>query len=271
MVISASTRNVSSASIQYQQSDKEQSVEVCRNGLSGEKPKELFEEFKQVADLNTRTEKKYVTAVISPPKEYSQNLSLNDWAKLAEDYLKREGIEKNNQYLVHLHQSTDDKHLHIIANRIDFHGKNQVTSHNIGERASGHAEVLSKERNWKTAQEITGKKKAEIKKVLLQEKGQSRSLGDLVSRMDKRGYIMQISENSKGLNGARIIPKADINMNPSVLEKVTKQGFKLSEIDPQLKIKDIALELTKLTPKNIALEVTKSVTRNITKDRGMSL
>ncbi|RLJ22940.1 relaxase/mobilization nuclease-like protein [Chryseobacterium sp. 7] len=255
MVISASTRNVSSRSIQYQQSDKEQSVEVCRNGVSGEKPKELFEEFKQVADLNKRTENKYVTAVISPPKEYSQNLSLNDWAKLAEDYLKREGIGKDNQYLVHLHQSTDDKHLHIIANRIDYYGKNQVTSHNIGERASGHAEVLSKERNWKTAQEITGEKKAEIKNVLLQEKGQSKSLRDLVDRMDNRGYIMQISENSKGLNGARIIPKADINMNPSVLEKVTKQGFKLSDIDPKLKIKEIALDLAK----------------SIGKDRGMSM
>lgn len=255
MVISASTRNVSSKSIQYQQSDKEQSVEVCRNGLSGEKPKDLFAELKEIADRNTRTEKKYVTAVISPPKEYSQNLSLNDWAKLAEDYLKKEGIGKDNQYLVHLHQSTDDKHLHIIANRIDYYGKNQVKSHNIGERASGHAEVLSKERNWKTAQEITGEKKAEIKNVLLQEKSQSRSLGDLVSRMDKRGYIMQISENSKGLNGARIIPKADINMNPSVLEKVTKQGFKLSDIDPKLKIKEIALDLAK----------------SISKDRGMSL
>jgi hypothetical protein len=255
MVISVSTRNVSSRSIQYQQSDKEQSVEVCRNGLSGEKPKELFEEFKQVADLNKRTENKYVTAVISPPKEYSQNLSLNDWAKLAEDYLKREGIGKDNQYLVHLHQSTDDKHLHIIANRIDYYGKNQVTSHNIGERASGHAEVLSKERNWNTAQEITGEKKTEIKNVLLQEKGQSKSLRDLVDRMDNRGYIMQISENSKGLNGARIIPKADINMNPSVLEKVTKQGFKLSDIDPKLKIKEIALDLAK----------------SISKDRGMSM
>ena len=113
MVISASTRNVSSRSIAYQQSDKEQSVEVCRNGLSGENPKELFSELKEIADKNTRTENKYVTAVISPPKEYSQNLSLEDWGKLAEDYLKREGIEKNNQYLVHLHQSTDDKHLHI--------------------------------------------------------------------------------------------------------------------------------------------------------------
>ncbi|WP_312903162.1 relaxase/mobilization nuclease domain-containing protein [Chryseobacterium taichungense] len=255
MVISASTRNVSSKSIQYQQSDKEQSVEVCRNGLSGEKPKDLFAELKEIADRNTRTEKKYVTAVISPPKEYSQNLSLNDWAKLAEDYLKKEGIGKDNQYLVHLHQSTDDKHLHIIANRIDYYGKNKVKSHNIGERATGHAEVLSKERNWKTAQEITGEKKAEIKNVLLQEKSQSRSLGDLISRMDKRGYIMQISENSKGLNGARIIPKADINMNPSVLEKVTKQGFKLSDIDPKLKIKEIALGLAK----------------SIGKDRGMSL
>lgn len=228
--------------------------QVCRNGLSGEKPKELFEEFKQVADLNTRTENKYVTAVISPPKEYSKDLSLEQWGKLAEDYLKKEGIGNNNQYLVHLHQSTDDKHLHIIANRIDFHGKNQVKSHNIGERASGHAEVLSKERNWKTAQEITGEKKAEIKNVLLQEKSQSRSLGDLVSRMDNRGYIMQISENSKGLNGARIIPKADINMNPSVLEKITKQGFKLSDIDPKLKIKEIVLDLAK----------------SISKDRGIS-
>lgn len=254
MVISASTRNVSSRSIAYQQSDKEQSVEICRNGLSGEDPKDLFAEFKEIADKNTRTDNKYVTAVISPPKEHSQNLSIEGWEKLAEDYLKREGIGKDNQYLVHLHQSTDDKHLHIIANRIDFHGKNQVTSHHIGERASKHAEVLSKERSWKTAKEISGEKKAEIKNVLLEEKSQSRSLGDLVSRMDNRGYIMQISENAKGLNGARIIPKADININPSVLEKVTKQGFKLSDIDPKLKIKKIALDLAK----------------SIGKDRGMS-
>jgi len=240
MVISASTRNVSSRSIQYQQSDKDQSVEVCRNGLSGEKPKELFQEFKQIADLNTRTENKYVTAVISPPKEYSKDLSLNDWAKLAEDYLKREGIGKHNQYLVHLHQSTDDKHLHIIANRIDFHGKNQVTSHNIGKRACVHAELLSRERKWKTAQEITGEKKSEIKNILLEETKESKSLEDLIWRMNNRGYIMQISENTKGLNGARIIPKADLNTHPSVLEKVSKQGFKLSEIDPKLKIKDIA-------------------------------
>lgn len=245
MVISASTRNISSRSIQYQQSDKEQSVEVCRNGLFGEKPKELFEEFKQIADRNTRTEKKYVTAVISPPKEYSENLSLQDWAKLAEDYLKKEKIGKNNQYLVHLHQSTDDKHLHIIANRIDFHGNNQVTSHHIGKRATVHAEALSKARNWKTIRDLSGEKKAEIKNILLQEKGESRSLDDLVSRMDKRGYIMQINENSKGLNGARIIPKADINMNPSVLEKIAKQGFKLSDIDPKLKIKEIALDIAK--------------------------
>lgn len=259
MVISASTRNVSSRSIEYQQSDKEQSVEICRNRLSGEKPKELYSEFKEIADLNTRAENKYVTAVISPPKEYSQNMSLDDWAKLAEDYLKKEGIGKDNQYLVHLHQSTDDKHLHIIANRIDKQGKNQVTSHHIGERASKHAEVLSKDRNWKTAKEITGEKKLEIKNVLLQEKRESKSLQDLVSRMDQRGYLMQISENAKGLNGARIIPKADLNLNPSALEKVTKQGFKLSDIDPKLKIKEIALDIAK------------SVTKDISRDMGMSL
>jgi hypothetical protein len=61
------------------------------------------------------------------------------------------------------------------------------------------------------------------------------------------------------LNGARIIPKADINMNPSVLEKVTKQGFKLSEIDPALKIK------------SIALDIAKSVSKHITRDSGLSL
>lgn len=243
MVISASTRNISSRSIQYQQSDKDQSVEVCRNGLIGEKPKELFSEFKKIADLNTRTDNKYVTAVISPPKEYSRDLSLEEWGRLAEDYLRREGIDEFNQYLVHLHQSTDDKHLHIIANRIDFYGNNQVKSHNIGERASKHAEVLSKKRNWKTIKEISGEKKSVIKNVLLDEMEESTSLEDLVYRMAMRGYIMQISENSKGLNGARIIPKSDMNNNPSVLEKVSKQGFKLSEIDPKLKIKQIAFEI----------------------------
>ncbi len=93
--------------------------------------------------------------------------------KLAEDYLKREGIGNNNQYLVHLHQSTDDKHLHIIANRIDYYGNNQVTSHKVGTRAASHAEVLSKERNWKTAKKITGEKKAEIKTCFFRKKGKA--------------------------------------------------------------------------------------------------
>lgn len=70
---------------------------------------------------------------------------------------------------------------------------------------------------------------------------------------------MQISENSKGLNGARIIPKADINHNASVLEKITKQGFKLSDIDPKLKIKEIALDIAK------------SMTKDVSRDMGMSL
>lgn len=244
MVISASARNISSRSIQYQQSDKELSVEVCRNGLSGEKPKDLYAEFKRIADLNIRAENKYVTAVISPPKEYSQDLTLEQWGKLAEDYLKKEGIGKDNQYLVHLHQSTDDKHLHIIANRIDYYGKNKVTSHNLGARATKHSEILSKDRNWKTIKEITAGKKSEIKNVLIQETVQSRSLEELVSRMNDKGYIMKISENNKGINGARIIPKSDIHLNPSVLEKVSKQGFKLSDISPQLKIKDILLKIS---------------------------
>lgn len=259
MVISASTRNISSRSISYQQSDKEQAVEICRNGLFGERPKDIYAEFKEITDLNMRTENKYVTAVISPPKEYSENLNIEDWGKLAEDYLKKEGIGSNNQYLVHLHQSTDDKHLHIIANRIDFQGTNQVTSHHIGERAAKHAEVLSRERDWKTAREISGEKKAEIKKVLLEEVGQSHSLDNLLHRMNTRGYIMKISENSKGLNGARIIPKVDINPNASVLEKISKQGFKLSEIDPKLKIVDIALKIVK------------NMTKDVIKDTGMSL
>lgn len=120
---------------------------------------------------------------------------------------------------------------------------------NIGTGTSG--QVIHTQSNQSSPE----RRKRKLKMCFFRKKGQSKSLRDLVDRMDNRGYIMQISENSKGLNGARIIPKADINMNPSILEKVTKKSFKLSDIDPKLKIKEIALDLAK----------------SIGKDRGMSM
>lgn len=242
MVISAQTRNINTRSIMYLQDDKGRSTEICRNGLAEEKSRELYLEFKRIADSNTSTKNKYVTAVISPPKEYSAHLNSWEWALLAEDYLRREGIGKDNQYLVYLHESTDDKHLHIIANRIDFQGKNTVKSHNIGARATQHGEALSKHRNWKTIKEISSEKKQNIKKAILQEKYESHSMEEFIHRMRARGYIFLINSNSKGINGARIVPAAEFNAQAS--KKNSKQGFKLSEIDSKLKIKDIINEFS---------------------------
>jgi len=84
--------------------------------------------------------------------------------------------------------------------------------------------------------------------------------------LEERGYHLELSTNEKGLNGARIVPLEELSIREgkersSVLmlkekkpiqresfistkqKKFTKPGYKFSEIDRKLKVKEIDLLL----------------------------
>ena len=110
----------------------------------------------------------YKTAIrieISPAKEETENWTMADWQKLADDFirefdsqvfLKKDGRKEdghthlaNSQYVVSLHHDSKGQilHLHINANRIDMEG-NTNSSYMIRKRAMLAANKINEQRGW---------------------------------------------------------------------------------------------------------------------------
>ena len=239
MVITAESKLGSPRSMEYQANDKGQAEEICRNGLIGIEPKDWHLQMREVERQNTRTEKYRLGIIISPPKQYGDNLTKSEWEALAKDYMQKQGINiDNHQYIAHLHHSTDDKHLHLTISRIDFTGKNAINDSNIGIKAGKIGEKMSKERNWKTAKEIGADRKKGLKDMLLEESRTSNSFEELRTKMEKKGFIFQISRNeARGVYGARLIKEEDLKKEVKDKSKGVPIGFKLSELG--LKINEL--------------------------------
>jgi len=219
MVIEAKSILGSPRGLKYQADDKGQSVEILRNGLIGDEPKDWHKQMRAVENQNTRTEQKRLSVVIAPSKEVSHNLKEKDWKKLAESYLEKQGIDKDNhQYIGHFHNSTDDKHLHLTVSRI--------------------ADKIAKENGWRTAKEISAGKKLEIGNALRSELSTAKNLEDLSYKMRAKGFHIQLSKNeTKGVYGMRISKLEDINSDPSVRVSKMVPGYKLSEIEKTVGLK----------------------------------
>ncbi len=246
---SKSVKGSLSGAMYKEREDKESEI-IYQHNMVGETPKERWEEMKEVADLNQRMEKPFLENVISPEKSKGDSLSKEDWEKLSKDYAEKMKFGDNQWYAV-LHKNTDEKHLHIFANRVDFSGKNTIPDNFIGEKSGKVAEQLAKERGWETAKEIAQGKKAEIKNVLEECIPKSKSLSELQDKMHSKGYVLELNYQNKGgeqkLNGARVIPISEYKPKEelSKREQLAKKGFKLSDIDRKLNINSINAEISK--------------------------
>ena len=147
------------------------------------------------------------------------------------------GLTENNQVVLDVHNSTKQKHIHFIVNRIDVYGKCTVKSANIGKRFGESVRNVCKEMNLKTYVEIGKEKKQQMLKVLQNCLKVSRNFDDLVDYMRRCGYRVTLSQNVKdGVSGMRIVKLSDIN---DQTQRQYHPGYKLSEITNKLKIKDI--------------------------------
>lgn len=236
MVIQAKSIVGSVKGLRYQSDDKTMAIEISRNGLLTDTPKEWSKEMSDVERRNERTSNKRFSVVIAPSKEISQNLSIDDWKNLVDEYLDKMAIDKNNhQYISHLHTSTDDPHLHLTISRIPMRDESKkhlaIPDIQIGIKSGTVADKIAKENGWRTAKEI-GIEKRELTSVALRSVLKSaRSYAELSSQMLKLGYVVKLSENdAKGIYGMRIISQSDSNEKPSKNAINNSLGYKLSEL-----------------------------------------
>ena len=233
---SATTRRISKIALEYNGNDKGTAKMLNTNNLLGRSPEEHFLEMKAVAKRNSNVKKWALTGYVSPPKETGDRLSDAELAKITILALAKVGVSENNQYRLDVHNSTKQKHIHFVVNRIDTFGKCTVKSHNIGENFGKAVREICKDLGIKTDIETGIEKRNEMYENLVSSIKNSKNFDELVSEMSNRGYLVSLSSNVKvGISGMRIALKTDINEETSLQYKA---GYKLSEITNKLKISE---------------------------------
>ena len=250
MVSKATATRGSSQAFDYLLDDKGHAQELDRNLLTGENGQELLAEFREVQAQNTNCINNTYSIVLSPSNERS--FTNDELRELGREHLKNLGFELDNtQYLMTVHRSTDQPHVHILANRIDMQG-NAHKDNFIGKRAQRSAEQIAERLGLTTAKEIQKNKELSlepnikaIRKEIQQAFNQAKQEPDFASfcsKMKSQGIEVREIHNSGGkLQGLRYVhSKSGADLKAS---EVGKEFGAKTLVQKGMPFKDVPLDI----------------------------
>ena len=132
------------------------------HNLCSREPKTIYEEMKVVSDYNSRCRNKFLRIEIGIAPQDERKLPVSELMRIAHLFAKRIGLD-NHQWVAVTHKDTDNRHIHIIANRISLYGEVYDTSF-VSNRAAKVAEEISREKNLTIAKEVKTDKKYQKEK-----------------------------------------------------------------------------------------------------------
>ena len=127
------------------------------HNLCSRDPKTIYEEMKVVSDYNTRCRNKFLRIEIGIAPQDEKRLPVSELMRIAHLFAKRMGLD-NHQWVAVTHKDTDNRHIHIIANRISLYGEVYDTTF-VSNRAARVAEEISREKGLTIAREIKAERK----------------------------------------------------------------------------------------------------------------
>jgi len=247
MVSKATATKGSSQAFDYLLDDKGQAQELDRNLITGDKGQELLAEFREVQAQNTNCTNNTYSIVLSPSNERS--FTNDELRELGREHLKNLGFDlENTQYLMTVHRSTDQPHVHILANRIDMQG-NAHKDNFIGKRAQRSAEQIAERLGLTTARDIQKNKELSfepniktIRKEIQQAFNQAKQEPDFASFCSKMGVEVREIHNSGGkLQGLRYVhSKTGTDLKAS---EVGKEFGAKTLVQKGMPFKDVPLDI----------------------------
>ena len=127
------------------------------HNLCSSEPKTIYEEMKVVSDYNSRCRNKFLRIEIGIAPQDEKRLPVSELMGIAHLFAKRMGLD-NHQWVAVTHKDTDNRHIHIIANRISLYGEVYDTTF-VSNRAARVAEEISREKNLTIAKEVKAERK----------------------------------------------------------------------------------------------------------------
>ena len=135
------------------------------HNLCSREPKTIYEEMKVVSDYNSRCRNKFLRIEIGIAPQDEKRLPVSELMRIAHLFAKQMGLD-NHQWVAVTHKDTDNRHIHIIANRISLYGEVYDTTF-VSNRAARVAEEISREKNLTIAKEVKVEKKYQKSKANL--------------------------------------------------------------------------------------------------------
>ena len=127
------------------------------HNLCSREPKTIYEEMKVVSDYNSRCRNKFLRIEIGIAPQDEKKLSVSEYMWIAHLFAKRMGLD-NHQWVAVTHKDTDNRHIHIIANRISLYGEVYDTTF-VSNKAARVAEDISREKGLTIAKEVKAERK----------------------------------------------------------------------------------------------------------------
>jgi hypothetical protein len=132
---------------------------LASNLISSEKPDEILQEFEMMQRYNDRCKNKFLRFEIGIAPQDEAKLKHADLQTICRQFAKSMGLT-DHQWFACTHKDTDNLHIHLIANRINFDGAVYQTDF-ISNRAAKTAEELSREMGLTIANEVRKQKQHE--------------------------------------------------------------------------------------------------------------
>ena len=127
------------------------------HNLCSRDPKTIYEEMKVVSDYNSRCRNKFLRIEIGIAPQDEKRLPVSELMGIAHLFAKRMGLD-NHQWVAVTHKDTDNRHIHIIANRISLYGEVYDTTF-VSNKAARVAEEISREKGLTIAKEVKAERK----------------------------------------------------------------------------------------------------------------
>ena len=131
--------------------------------LCSRDPKTIYEEMKVVSDYNSRCRNKFLRIEIGIAPKEEKRLPVSELMGITHLFAKRMGLD-NHQWVAVTHKDTDNRHIHIIANRINLYGEVYDTTF-VSNRAARVAEEISREKGLTIAKEVKAERKHQKEKA----------------------------------------------------------------------------------------------------------
>ena len=133
------------------------------HNLCSREPKAIYEEMKVVSDYNTRCRNKFLRIEIGIAPQDEKRLPVSELMRIAHLFAKRMRLD-NHQWVAVTHKDTDNRHIHIIANRISLYGEVYDTTF-VSNSAARVAEEISREKGLTIAKEVKAERKHQKEKA----------------------------------------------------------------------------------------------------------